>query len=114
MARYFACLLAAALFGLASAANAGTIVITITTATGACVGGACTKTFTDTDANLAKIPTAYIAPCQASNNGQACSNVQLNAFIMNDIVNYIKVTTNNSQNAAAEAAVVLPTPINPQ
>ena len=99
---------------VASPANAGTITITITTATGACTAGACTKTFTDTDANLAKILTAYSPGCQASNNNVACSNAQVIVFALNDIVNYIKVTVNNAQDAVAAAAVVLPTPINPQ
>ena len=115
MARQLAALLAAALLGWhADSASAGTIAITITTATGACATGACTKTFTDTDANLAKILTAYTPGCQASNNNVACTNAQVIVFALNDIVNYIKVTTNNAQNAAAAAAVVLPTPINPQ
>jgi hypothetical protein len=108
-------LLAAALLcGVAIPAHAGTIVITITTATGACAGGACTKTFTDTDANLAKILTAYAPGCQASNGNVACTTPQTIVFALNDIVNYIKVTTNNALDAVAAAAVVLPTPINPQ
>ena len=94
--------------------SAGTITITITTAAGACTAGACAKTFTDTDANLAKILTAYAPGCQASNNNVACTNAQVIVFALNDIANYIKVTTNNAQNAAAAAAVALPTPINPQ
>lgn len=104
----------ALLMGSAMPASAGTIAITITTAAGACAGGACTKTFTDTDANLAKILTAYAPGCQASNGGQACTTPQTIVFALNDIANYIKTVTNNALNAAAAAAVVFPTPINPQ
>src|ERR1700731_3524494 len=46
-------------------AEAGTITMTVTTAVGAC-STPCTKTYTDTDANLAKIATSYQAACNAA------------------------------------------------
>jgi hypothetical protein len=47
-------------------ANAGTIALTLTTTAPVCAAG-CTKTYTDTDANLAKIISAYAPLCMAQN-----------------------------------------------
>src|SRR4051812_21589889 len=60
-------LILAILLGAMCFAQAGTITITITTAGAPCNNGLCTKTYTDTDANLAKIALAYAAGCQSQN-----------------------------------------------
>jgi hypothetical protein len=111
----------AALFAV-PAAHAGTITIMLSTATGPCaVANACQKVFTDTDANLGRINTAYAPACQQNNLvgtppiPTACTAGQTLVFWFNDLItNYLRSTVTNFLTQQAQAAVVPVTPINPQ
>jgi hypothetical protein len=101
----------------ATTASAGTIAITVTAGTGVCAGG-CTKSFTDTDANLAKIVPAYQAQCNISISlagpPLVCTPAQVVTYYFQWVINRTMDFVNTAQNNAALAATVLPTPINPQ
>jgi hypothetical protein len=98
-------------------ASAGTIAITVTTATGVCASG-CTKSFTDTDANLAKIVPAYQAQCNVSISlagpPLVCTPAQVVTYYFQWVINRTIDFVNTAQNNAALGAVILPTPIDPQ
>lgn len=107
------------LFGCAigmSRAHAGTITVTIVTAGAPCNAGACTKTYTDSDANLAKIVVAYGPFCQASNLvgnppvPTACSSLQTLAFWFDSLIQGTKgnVTSYYTQDAISKLAPVVP------
>jgi len=88
---------------LPAAAPAGTMVITITTATGACATP-CTKTYTDTDANLARIPPAFQAQCNAKIAG-TCTTAQVLSFWYDTIISAaVSAVSAFEQSAAATAA----------
>lgn len=100
------------IFGVAYA-NAGTVTITVSTASGTC-STPCTKTYTDTDANLAKIITAYQAGCNASISG-ICTGPQVILFWSNSLMAATVATvTSNDKNNLINSAVSGYTPINPQ
>lgn len=93
-------------------AKAGTIVITVTTASGVCATP-CTKTYTDTDANLAKVIPAYQSGCNTSING-TCTSLQVLKFWFDGVIkevvaNVAAFDKNNLANTATGAYV----PINP-
>jgi hypothetical protein len=98
---------------IAAPVHAGTIVVTVTTASGVCSGG-CTKTYTDTDANLAKIIPAYQQSCNTAING-TCTNLQVMQAWANWLVaQTVAFVTNYDKNNLQSAAVSGYTPINPQ
>ena len=99
---------------------AGTITVTVVTAVPPCDKGACTKTYTDTDANLAKIVVAYGPYCQSSNLvgtppvPTACSSLQTLAFWFNSLIQgTVGNVTSYYQQQAVQALPAI-TPINPQ
>lgn len=101
------------LCGLSLAVQAGTINITVTTAGAPCSGG-CVKSYTDTDANLGKIITAYQVACNAKNNGP-CTSVQVLSFWADQMVAAtVQAVTSNDQQALQSAATSGYTPINPK
>jgi hypothetical protein len=94
-------------------AQAGSITVTVQTASGTCSSG-CTKTYTDTDANLAKIIPAWQAACNTSING-TCTNLQvMQAWANWVIAQTVAFVTNYDKNNLQSAAVSGYTPINPQ
>lgn len=111
-------LMAGLLLGTMLTAQAGTVTITVTTAVAPCNAGACTKTWTDTDANLAKIVTVYGAMCQANNlvGGvpTACSAVQTIAFFFNRMLATSVNELNVLQTQQAIQAMTPPVQVNPQ
>lgn len=95
-----------------SSARAGTIVMTVTTAAGACTTP-CTKTYTDTDVNLAKIATTYQAACNSALS-TVCTTPQVLSWWFDQII--AAAVANVSQfdkSALSNAAVAGYTPINP-
>jgi hypothetical protein len=93
-------------------AKAGTLVVTITTATGACATP-CTKTYTDTDANLARIVPVYQAQCNAKIAG-TCTTPQVLAFWFDSFIAGVIVAVQTfEQSAAAASAQAGYVPINP-
>lgn len=115
-------LLAAALFALALPAHAGTITITINTSVAPCNGSpsACTKTYTDIDANLAKIATAYAPMCMAGNLvgtppvPTACTTAQTLTWWFNSLISGTVANVTNFFKAQQQAADPVIVPINPQ
>lgn len=92
---------------------AGTVTMTVTTASGAC-SPSCTKTYTDTDANLSKIITTYQGQCNAKVGG-TCTALQVVNFWFDSIValtvsNVGGFEKGNLSNTATSGYV----PINPQ
>jgi hypothetical protein len=103
-------LLAVFLASVAIPAEAGTITITIVTAGAPCNAGACTKTYTAPDADLAKIITAYGPQCQ--NIGQPpCTQLQTIQWWVDSLIqNTVSTVTSFYQRQVSTAVV----PINPQ
>jgi hypothetical protein len=97
----------------ASCADAGTITVTIVTASGTC-SPSCTKTYTDTDANLAKIVPAYQVLCNAKISG-TCTNLQVLQYWFDQIIaGTVAQVTGNEKSALSNSAVSGYVPINPQ
>lgn len=104
---------AAFLIAMLSAANAGSIAITVTAGSGACAGG-CTKNYTDTDANLGKIVSTYQIYCNAKLNAP-CSPGQVITFWMDQLVaNTVSDVTSFDKTSLQNAATSNYTPINPK
>ncbi len=97
---------------IGSVAHAGTIVITVTTATGVC-STPCSKTYTETDANLAKAIPAYQSSCNIKING-TCTNLQVLAHWFDQLVAKTVSDVQANQIAAQQQGLVPPAPINPQ
>lgn len=95
-----------------SLAHAGTITMTVTTASGACQAG-CSKTYTDTDANLAKIPTSLQASCNAV-LGTTCTTAQVMSFWFDQtIAGVVSQVTGFDKANLASSATSGYVPINP-
>lgn len=97
----------------ASTAHAGTITVTVVTAGSPCNAGACNKTFTDTDANLAKIVVAYQQGCNTSINGN-CTALQVIKYWIDQVVAKTVQDVQADQVQKQLNALAPPTPINPQ
>lgn len=96
-------------------ALSGTITITVTTSSGTC-STPCTKTYTDTDGNLAKIVPAYQLSCNGKLGvGSTCTPTQVLAFWFdNFIAGTVSTVSSNEKNQLLNSAVGGYVPINPQ
>lgn len=116
--RFILGLLTAAL--LALPASAGTVTVTVVTAAPPCNTGACTKTYTDTDANLGKIITAYAPLCMSQNlQGSpaiptACTPLATLAWWFDSLIAGTVANVTSSQQQTAIQALPPVTPINPR
>jgi hypothetical protein len=94
-------------------AQAGTVTITVVTASGTC-SPSCTKTYTDTDANLARIVPAYQAICNAK-LGSVCTPIQvLVSWFDGVIASTVSQVTTIEKNNLSTTAISGYAPINPQ
>jgi hypothetical protein len=94
-------------------AKAGTITVTIVTASGVC-SPSCTKTYTDTDANLARIIPAYQGACNIKLIG-VCTPIQvLVSWFDGVIASVVSQVTTIEKNNLSNTATSGYTPINPQ
>lgn len=116
MLKYIVCLIS----WLATEVHAGTITMSMVTASTPCNGGACTKSYTDTDANLIKIITTYAPLCKAQNlTGSPaaptdCTSMQTLQFVFDGVIAGIAANVNRAQLQAAIDALPPITPIKPQ
>jgi hypothetical protein len=113
-------ILAITLLLLATAADAGTITITVTRASGTC-STPCTKTYTDTDANLARLVPVFQASCNATLVQPAppaspitCTPVQILAYIFDNFIKSLILEVKEYDRNVSFQAIVPPAPINPQ
>lgn len=98
---------------LVAPADAGTVTLTVTTAGAPCAAG-CSKTYTDSDANLAKLVATFQNDCNVRLNG-TCSAVQVMAYWADLMIsNTVAAVTGFDTNKLRDAASAGYTPIQPR
>ena len=109
-------LFAAAVLLWGGQAHAGAITMTVTTTTNGypCTASACTRTWTDTDANLANIATALGPACTAQNNNVTCTAQQVITYWFNSVIQRLTSEVNSQLYSQAVKAMAAPPTINPQ
>lgn len=106
-------LITAALVALALPAGAGTITITVVTAVAPCNTGMCSKSYTDTDANIAKVVTAYGPDCQEALRAP-CTAQQTLAFAFDQVMSHMVDTVTGMLRRQSIQALPPIVPISPK